>query len=114
MSGESGKPSGNGRRCSECGAAAPGEDGLCKGGRLEQEYGPEARRRHYQKLGRRGAERSRGGPGTLRRSELPPLETHEDAKRWARLLAEGVATGAIDKDVAAETRRQLKTWMSAH
>lgn len=104
------------KKCAECGAVGVGRDSeLCRACEIGEEYGPEARINYLRDLGRKGAERSNsGGPGTLRQSDLPPLDSHEDAKEWARLLAEGVAIGAVDRDVAAEVRRQLKIWMQAY
>lgn len=97
---------------SACGApprVVDPDTGLCPA------HGPDASQR-MSAIGRKGAEASaqRFRRGGLDPDDLPPLETHEDAKRWLELLARGVATSDIDRDIAAETPRLVKGWMRAY
>lgn len=105
---------GSDRRCSECGAIAPGDDGLCKACRIGKEHGPEARQRYMSDLARKGGKAAHEGPRAVDVRQLPPLEGHAEVKVWIAYLAAGVASGRIDQDLSREVRQLLRVWMKAH
>lgn len=102
------------RRCSSCGAAGVGKDGLCKACRIERDEGPEAKREYMAKIGRRGAyslhsQKAKG----LDEKELPPLESHEDAKQRLDLISRAVLTGRIGDRPAQAAIRGVEAWLKA-
>lgn len=106
----------NGKRCENCNrVGVPADATLCKVCRLERDEGPAAARRYLQEIGQKGGQVATAGrPKGLNTRDLPALENNEAAKQWIAAPAEGVAEGRIDLDLAAEVRRQLKSWMTAH
>lgn len=103
--------------CEECGAyGVPRDDTLCKPCRIGQEHGPEARKRYFQDLAKRGGEatKAKRGRHALKIDQLPALEDHGSAKAWLAALAEGVASGQLSRSLSGEVRKILKTFMSAH
>jgi hypothetical protein len=56
--------------------------------------------------------KARKRPG-LDKDKLGPLETHEDAKRWLRLIGEAVVTLALDKGDAQAGIRAVEAWLKA-
>lgn len=97
MSEEDAKP----LHCTECGARGVGDDGLCTPCRIGQENGPEARRRYFQNLARKGgqAAQAKRGRHRLDVDQLPALKDHGSAKAWLAALAEGVASGQLSRSV---------------
>lgn len=103
--------------CEECGAyGVPRDETLCKPCRIGQEHGPEARKRYFQDLAKRGGEatKAKRGRHSLKVDQLPPLEDHRSAKMWLAALAEGVAGGRLSRSLSGEVRKILKTFMAAH
>ena len=67
------------------------------------------------KAGKKGglaSARARRRPG-LDRNQLGPLETHEDAKRWLRMIGEAVVTLKLDKGDAQAGIRAVEAWLKA-
>ena len=66
-------------------------------------------------MGRKGglaAAKARARKG-LDKSQLGPLESHEDAKRWLRMIGEAVVTGILDKGDAQAGIRAVEAWLKA-
>jgi hypothetical protein len=49
----------------------------------------------------------------LDKSQLGPLESHEDAKRWLRMIGEAVVTQVLDKGDAQAGIRAVEAWLKA-
>ena len=49
----------------------------------------------------------------LNKSQLGQLESHEDAKRWLRLIGEAVVTQVLDKGDAQAGIRAVEAWLKA-
>ena len=49
----------------------------------------------------------------LDKSQLGPLESHEDAKRWLRLIGTAVVTQVLDKGDAQAGIRAVEAWLKA-
>ncbi len=64
------------------------------------------------KKGGLAAARARRRPG-LDKNKLGPLDTHEDAKRWLRMIGEAVVTLALDKGDAQAGIRAVEAWLKA-
>lgn len=65
---------------------------------------------------RRGAEvanAERTPPG-LEPDELPPLESHADAKRWLETVGRAVATGRLTDRAGQAVIRAVSEWVKAH
>lgn len=103
-------------RCGECGAAAPGKDGLCRACRAVEEGEFESRSAYYEDLGRRGGRASARArqPEGLNLEGLPRLEGHGEVKIWLEHLGRELAAGRASKDLVSELRKILKEWLSAH
>lgn len=86
MSGEDAKP----LHCTECGARGAGDDGLCKPCCIGQEHGPEARRRYFHDLARKGARAARAKRQGFATDDLPPLDSLQAAEEWLASLARAV------------------------
>jgi hypothetical protein len=56
--------------------------------------------------------KARRRPG-LDPKELGPLESHQDAKRWLRIIGEGVLTCHLDKGDAQAGIRAVEAWLKA-
>lgn len=99
--------------CKNCGSAAAGEDGLCKPCRIERDDGPEAKRRYYRDLGRKGGYASGTGQEGLDPEELPELETFQDAKLWLEAIGRATATGRLKDRSAQAAIRAVEAWLKA-
>lgn len=116
--------SGGERRCratrddgSPCGAPSQfvdPETGLCP---AHREGGRETMRERAQ----RGAEARHGKgaknapePEALTEEELPPLESHGDAKARLELISTAVLTGRISDKVAHAATRAVREWVRTH
>lgn len=104
------------KQCAKCKrVGVPRDDTLCKYHRIERDQGPAAARAYQLEHSRKGGEAlAAGRPKGLRDRELPPLVDHSSAKEWLHTLARGVAVGRVDRDLAAEVRRAVRTWLRAH
>lgn len=102
-----------GTGCTKCGSATAGEDGLCKPCRIERDEGPEAKRRYYRELGRKGGYASGTGQEGLDPEELPELETFEDAKMWLEAIGRATATGRLKDRSAQAAIRAVEAWLKA-
>lgn len=96
--------------CDNCGSATADEDGLCKGCRIERDEGPEARKRYYRELGRKGGYASGTGRGGLDRDELPPLDSHDAAETWCDAVGRAVVVGRIGHNEAKAALRAVREW----
>jgi len=103
------------KRCAECGAiAVPRGSEVCRPCEIERDVGPEARKRYLSSIGSAGGRASsrKRGKG-LSPEELGPLETHEDAMRWARTIALAAASERISASRATALRGLLREWRAA-
>jgi hypothetical protein len=64
------------------------------------------------KKGGLAAAKARARKG-LDKDALGPLESHEDAKRWLRLIGEAVVTQVLDKGDAQAGIRAVEAWLKA-
>lgn len=104
------------RSCSECGASAPGKDGLCAACRAVKDGEVETRSEYFQQIGQKGGEasaRARAAHG-INLEGLPQLKDHRSVKRWLEHLARELASGAADQKTVSEVRKLLKSWLNAH
>lgn len=99
--------------CTNCGSATADQDGLCKPCRIERDEGPEAKKRYYRELGRKGAYSKNKGDGGLEPEELPKLETYDDAKMWLEAIGRAVATGRLKDRSAQAGIRAVEAWLKA-
>lgn len=103
------------RSCSECGASAPGQDGICAACRAVKNGEVESRTEYYQEIGRKGGEASARARGHgINLTGLPQLKDHRSVKRWLEHLARELASGSADKKTVSEVRKLLKSWLNAH
>lgn len=86
-----------------------GDDGLCDAHR------PGGREVMHERARRGGISRAlQNGPPGLEAEELPPLESHGDAKRWLEVVGRAVCTGRLgDKETNAAIRA-VSEWGRAH
>jgi len=76
---------------------------------------PFADREFAREAGKKGgiaAARARARKG-LDKESLGPLESHEDAKRWLRLIGAAVVTGVLDKGDAVAGIKAVDSWLRA-
>ena len=64
------------------------------------------------KKGGLAAARARARKG-LDKQSLGPLESHEDAKRWLRVMGEAVVVGVLDKGDCQAGVRAVESWLKA-
>lgn len=69
----------------------------------------------------RNAAATRGGLTTKLRArrgldpeELPPLDSHENAEKWAATIAEAVATGRLSSAQGSTALRAVAEWRACH
>lgn len=65
---------------------------------------------------RRGAyaRNNNSGPSGLDARELPPLESHGDAKLWLERIGRAVSTGRLGDKEANAAIRAVSEWVRAH
>lgn len=102
------------KTCEKCGAVGvPADDSLCHPCRIEEDQGPEARRRYLESIGRKGGTAKSKQKG-LRDVELPPLVDHAAAETWSDRIGRAAATGRIGSRAANAALRAVREWRQAH
>jgi len=61
-----------------------------------------------------GYARGESGPPGLDPEDLPPLETHRDAKAWLETAGRAVATGRLSEKAGNVVVRAVSEWVKAH
>jgi len=61
-----------------------------------------------------GYARGESGPPGLSPEDLPPLETHRDAKMWLEVVGRAVATGRLSDRSGQAVIRAVSEWVKAH
>lgn len=92
-----------------CRSTILGPDGWCDAHRPGN---AEEMRERARRGGKATARQHRAGG--LNPDELPELTDHESVKAWLRALANGVASGDVDRRRASELRKVLKSYLDAH